>query len=189
MFWLICIITFVIIAGFISFMVYRNKLIQTAREYLQGEYSREMQYRKVRYNWIVDPAQHHVYFSPAENPEIVFSVKVSHDFSINEPREGFKPDNYYMKYFEWLMADYFRDDVVEIFGNEAEISVLYHNQATVSFKMAHGLHDRLSLEEMEALIDKYWLIIDTGSNETEKTNEFTQIVRESGYTPERIIFQ
>jgi hypothetical protein len=55
--------------------------------------------------------------------------------------------------------------------------------------MAYGLHDRLSLEEMEALIDKYWLIIDTSLNKTEKTDEFTQIVKESGYTPERIIFQ
>ncbi len=201
----ICIIIVIIAIGAVSIKIYlsskENKAIQIAQEYLNQKYEQEMQYENVRYSWI-DPSLYHVRFSPVSKPEIIFEVLVYPDLTIPEDRWEFgqskkSADNYYVKYFEYCMEKFLIADVTRLWGDKATVKVLDVNIGGVAFSVSSELNDKITLMEMEPLIDDYWIYV--RMNEivfdelsTEKTAnlifEFIETIKNYDFVPKTIDF-
>ena len=201
MFKVVGIIIVIIAIGTIGFNIYKEKeAIQIAQEYLLEKYEQEMSYLSVWFSW-VDPSLYHVYFFPQNNSELIFEVMVSNDLKepeerINSYGQHFSPDNYYLRYFEWLLAQQFNNSIKKAWGNNAYAQVRVPNHALYSFTVPAELSDELALDEMVALVDDYLILIDTSQelNEANKLHEAEKIliviqsVQQSGYEPENLVF-
>lgn len=178
-----------------------NKAIQIAQEYLNQKYEQEMQYESTRFSWI-DPSLYHVSFSPVSNSEIIFEVIVYPDLTIPEDRWEFgessrSADNYYVKYFEYCMGDYLVADVKRLWDYDATVKVLDITYGGVAFCVSPELDDKMTLAEMEPLINDYWIYIKTGEMTVDDQSleesarrifEFIQIIKNNGFMPETIDF-
>jgi len=83
MVWIICIIVIIVIGFTLFKLLYEKKLIRVAHDYLSEHYSQEMQFKRVTYNWFVDPAQHYVFFSAVDNQDYIVYVRVNHNLSVS----------------------------------------------------------------------------------------------------------
>lgn len=160
-----------------------------------------MQFKSVRYSWI-DPAIYHVTFSPTNLPELSFEVYVQNNMTILP--EGTKefgryyssPDNYYFACFNWKMQRRFQDDVKRIWSEDSFFTVLAMNQGLYGFSVPSAMNDQLSLNEMADLIYDYYFYINTNQtideniklNEAQKIFDFIQVIQESGYKPNHLVF-
>jgi hypothetical protein len=175
------------------------KVIALAQEYLEQKYDQEMDYIRITYPIIEAP--YRVCFSPANNPDLIITVRVRSDMSLRDENIvggiHFMPDDYYMVYFETQMADFFENDIRRIWKDSATTSISISSRAAAaSFRVPAGLNDQLSLWEMEALIEEYLLFVnvDTMLNEDAKVGEaqkifdFIQGVQKSKYNPTRLVF-
>ena len=181
-----------------GFLGNKEKATEIAKEHLVQKYSQEMQCIGARYSWI-DPALYHIYFSPADNSDLVFEVMVQQDFSISEKTNEygyFSADDYYISCFKWKMSTFFRDEINSFWGDEAEIFVNAPNPALYAFKIPAGLDDKMNLHDMAPLIEEYLLIVDIkqlldADNKVDEANKillFIQDVQKSEYQPDRIVF-
>ena len=101
------IIIAVIVAGVITVKYYA---IHVAREYIVQTFEQEMQYKDIWFWW--DEPPYHFRFFPVDNPEIVFEVAVSYNFSVREynyslqNRKKTSSNNYYTMRFQLLMPEF-----------------------------------------------------------------------------------
>lgn len=193
------IIGLVVLSAFSAKYFLEKKAIQVAQGYLLQKYEQEMQYLSIRFSWI-DPALYHVYFSPIDNPDLVFEVIVQQDIRLKESssrgKYDFMPDNYNIAYFEFKMEQVFLNDVNRIWADHAVIRALYPNPALYAFGIPHGFNEKMTLKEMAILFDDYLFIVslDTILDNESKTREasrifdFIQTVQEDGYKPNTIAF-
>ena len=175
------------------------KVIALAQEYLEQKYDQEMQYLGITFPIIEAP--YRVCFSPADNLNLIITVRVKSDISLREEsivgKIHFMPDDYYMAYFELQMAEYFKNDIKMIWGDTANIFVSISSRAAASsFRVPTGLNNQLSLQDKEALIEKYLLFVnvdtmlgeDIKTEEAKKTLNFIQAIQQSGYKPDCLVF-
>ncbi|MDR0380405.1 MAG: hypothetical protein LBH86_00200 [Oscillospiraceae bacterium] len=202
-FLIIGIIILVIVGTTIAVKFYlsakEQKAIQIAQEYLVQKYEQEMRYESVRYSWI-DPAIYHVHFSLVSNPDMAIEVMVQDDLSLREPRSSgdydYMPDNYYIACFEFEMGKYFRPDTKRIWGEGARTHAMFFDPALYAFGVPHGLNNRLTLEDMAALVDDYHLVVrpnvdfedELKMSEADKILDFIQTVQGGLFKPSRISF-
>ena len=180
----------------------KNKAKELALEYVARTYEQEMCFVRVEYIF-GEPTLYYVYFSPENNPDLIFKVMVQKDLTISPEKTNkygnyFRPDNYYIANFEYLMEKEFSSDIQTIWVDGAEIIGRVPNNAVYAFRMPKELSDELALLQMDGLIEEYLLIIDTKhflkDEETEKQDEaerileFINSVKASGYSPQRIVF-
>lgn len=201
----VCIIVSVVIGGTITVKFIQrskeNKAIQIATEYLEQKYEQKMVYQRIRYSWI-DPSLYHVTFSPESHPDISFEVLIQNDLTlrnnIQEFRQTTSPDNYYLKYFEYLMTEFLSDDINRLWNDTASITVLQHNIGLYSFTIPFELNDSMSLQDMESLISNYWIYIQTtealeSSHDFENAAfllyEFFQVLKNNSFSPDVISFK
>ena len=188
----------------------KMQAVQIAKDYLSRQYEQEMQYMSVRYSsGLVGPELYRVYFSPINNPDLVVEVRVFADLSITEPRSyrhqehdsgnyitrDSRQDNYYIVLFQWLAAEYYSNDVKNIWGDNTIIDTSTNNlHGGGSFNMPHGLNDNMSFSEMVELGATFLLkinidlMLDDKQKESERMLEFIKIVQDSGYKPSSIFF-
>lgn len=196
----------VALVGIISVKLYlsslENKAIELAQEYLSQKYDEEMNYESMRFSWI-DPSLYHVRFSPANNPELVFEVLVQQDLTIQGGIREFgqsssSADNYYIKYFEYLMEEYLSDYAKRLWGNEVKVTVLQMNSGLYSFFVPLELNNNVSLKDMEVLLNNYWIYIRTDKaimdeqslvDTSNRIFEFIQIIKNNNFTPETISYK
>lgn len=194
-------ITLLIVVTLVALFLFRwfyreNRAVKMAKEYLKEKYSQPMIYEGVRYP-VVDPAVYHVYFSPSDNREIIFEVLVQADLSIaTTSRENHKivpqsADNYYPQFFGYALMKYLSPDVRKVFGENADINVVT-SSGTYGHYVPEGLNDKLSLDEMENIYDKYriYILIDEIYPDeealrklSEETWEFICMLKEKDYIP------
>jgi hypothetical protein len=187
-----------ILAVKISLLSKENKAIELATEYLNSKYEREMRYESIRFSWI-DPALYHVRFSLVENSDLIFEVLVQQDITIQDGvHENSSADNYYIKYFEYQMEDFLSDDIKRLWGNEADVQVLQMNNSLYSFLMPFELNDTMSLNEMKALLNNYWIYIETKETISDKRSinesayliyQFIQAIRNYEFAPKTISYK
>ena len=151
------------ISGIAAFVIQLNfaeqRAVQLADEYLENKYQNEMVLTDIRFE-LFEPSVYRVGYYPENNPDIVFDVivqgfmYVERDNVVNET-EGYFADNYYLKYFEYLMEEYLATEVERFFGEKADFSVKENTQGLHSYCMHPLLTDDLDIEDMEALINDY----------------------------------
>jgi len=199
----ICSIFGIVVLGVICIKVYENKLIRVAKDYLSQNYSQEMKYVRVDYNWFVDPALHSVFFSPEGTSDLIFRVRISQGFNIREIRNNRRPDNYYLKYFEYSLEKNFENDVNEMWGRETSVRVMISNQWPFGsypngFDVPYGFDINLPLPDMAKLFGHYFIVvlidensrnIESKIDEASRMLKFIQTVQESGYQPESVCFK
>ena len=224
-FLVIGIIMLVVIMGVLSLIHHSNdkekQAFQIAHEYLSRHYEQEMLYLRTRhFSGIVGPELHRVYSSPTNNLDIIFEVIVPPDFNIPEPRSHkfwthsqddndyevvIRSDSYYLRHFEWLVADFFEEEANKTWDGYVNVRVSYSNHPPFAFSVPPGFNDILTLEEMvlfakplenrDSLTGYFHLYVDIDKMlgekkaEAEKIFEFFQAVREIGYEPWHIILQ
>jgi hypothetical protein len=194
----------VIIIGIIIFIIITVTIINYSRAYivaknhLSEKYSFDIKFVDIRFSWI-DPSLYHVYFSPKDNSDLIFSIMVHQNFTISDWTNEygyFSADNYYTAYFEYRMKEFYLNDVKDLFGEKINLIIRVPNHALYAFTTPEELNDTMSLNEMDSLIDEYLIIIDTKRkidedvkfNEANKILEFIHTVQKSGYNPKRIVF-
>lgn len=205
MFSIIGIVVAVAVVGLISVKLYlsskENKAIELAQEYLSQKYDKEMKYESIRFSWI-DPSLYHVSFAPANNPEIVFEVLVQQDLTIQGGIREFgqnssSADNYYIKYFEYLMEEFLSNDAKRLWGDDVKVMVLQMNSGLYSFSVPPELNETMPLTEMEVLLKNYWIYIKTSEitlddrsleESANRIFEFIQVIKNNGFMPETIDF-
>ena len=107
----------IIILGGCRHMIGRQ-ITETAKKYVAETFIQEMQHLRTSITIpIADGASHRVYFSPVDNPELVYLV------AVNLNRITVRGDTYYAAYFEMGMKNRFMVDVLEIWNNDAQLSV------------------------------------------------------------------
>lgn len=106
------------------------------------------------------------------------------------------PDNYYTSYFELEIANYFKNEAINVWGNSVDTYAHIYNPELYGYGIPIGLNDRQSLQDMEALIEEYHLFVKGDSilgeeglfDEAERILRFIQIVQESDYQLISMIF-
>lgn len=195
----LCILALAILSFFMWQEANNRKAVSLAKDYLAQTYDQEMQYQSVRYSWI-DPSLYHVTFSPAAIPELTFEVLVQTNLTIlPEGMQEFGgkrscPDNYYTAYFDWLLSAQLQDPIASLWP-QGTAHVLTADGGIYGFLIPSGLNDTISLSEMAALIDEYYVYVDpneplNASNMQEEAQRILalfQQVQESGYCPTAII--
>lgn len=206
MFIIIGIVVAVAVVGIISVKLYlsskENKAIELAQKYLSQKYDEEMNYESIRFSWI-DPSLYHVSFSPANNPELVFEVLVQQDLTIQGGIREFgqsssSADNYYIKYFEYLMEEFLSDDAKRLWGDDVKVTVLQMNSGLYSFFVPPELNDTMLLKDMEVLLNNYWIYVRTDKvvlddqslvDTSNRIFEFIQIIKNNSFMPETISYK
>ena len=193
-----------ILGIFVVNSIKENRAITLSKNHLEQKYSKEMKFVAIDMggrlvNWIYQ-TPYFVCFTPIDNPEHFITVQVQRNLTISEERTNqyghFFPDNYYTAYFEYLVRDLLGHDVTKTWGEDTNFIVRILNRRASTFLIPEGLNDKMSLLEMDDLIEEYLLIIDTNTiigatNKTIKANkifDFIQTVQNSGCKPERIVF-
>lgn len=193
-------ITLLIVVTLVALFLFRwfyreNRAVKMAKEYLKEKYSQPMIYEGVRYP-VVDPAVYHVYFSPSDNREIIFEVLVQTDLSMDstckiDNENVQSADNYYIQFFRYALMNDLSPDVRKVFGENADVNVVT-SSAFYVYCMPEKLNDKLSLDEMENIYDKYriYILIDEIYPDeealrklSEETWEFICMLKEKDYIP------
>lgn len=126
-----------------------DKAQKVATEYLQNKYSQEMQCVQSRVSCFVDPVLYHIYFSPSNNPEMVFDVVLGVDFALkNDFEHNISADNYLLKMFEKSVRETVEPEVKAVWGDDARVSIMY-NSGLYGFKIPDGLSEYSSDEELQ----------------------------------------
>ena len=194
-------ITLLIVVTLVALFLFRwfyreNRAVKMAKEYLKEKYSQPMIYKGVRFS-VVDTSVYHVYFSPSDNREIIFEVIIQADLSIASTRQDNhkivpqSADNYYIQFFKNALMKYLSSDVRKVFGENADINVVT-SSGSYGYYIPEGLNDKLSLDEMENIYDKYriYILIDEIYPDeealrklSEETWEFICMLKEKDYIP------
>lgn len=194
---IVFVLIIVIMLTTISIFNYSRAYI-VAKNYLLQKYSQDIKFISIRYSWI-EPSLYYVYFSPKDNPRLVFSVMVQQNFTASDKTNEygyFSADNYYITFFEYQMKNFYLDKIINLWGEKINLIIRVPNSALYAFKMPSELNNAISLNDMEHLIEEYLIILDTKQgidkdikfDEAYKIFEFIQTVQESGYDPKRIVF-
>ena len=146
----------------------------------------------------IEPGSYHVTFSSSKTPEVEFEVIVPDSLTLPErvwdfSGSDFSADNYYHKYFEYRMKEYLAADVNRLWeGATVRVSIMKNGRY---FTNTPELNDTMTLEEIETLIDNYWIVVRVDDNPLDnkslkvlpnKIFDFIQIINNEGFTPEGI---
>jgi len=176
-----------------------KKAISIAQEYLNQKYDQEMVYKDIR-KAPIDPGFYYITFLSTKPPEIEFEVVVYDSLTIPEKARDFgsgdiSADNYYLKVFEYLMNEHLDADVNHLWGGSVTVHVRTESGGLVA--ISSELNDNMPLDEMESIIDGYWITITEHDTSLENKSlevlakelfDFIQIVNNEGFTPECITY-
>ena len=195
--WVFIVLTVAIVLPLRTFLLYRElKVVSLAKDYLSQKYEQKMKYEGMWRSWI-GRSVYHVYFSPADKPDLDFEVLVQQNFTINDKIREFGKsgcaDNYYVKYFEYKMEELLGEYAKELWGDDIKLNVTQLESGLYSFHIPEGLNDSLSAEEAEPFAGKYSigvktdkLTLDEQGLETSAKQifEFVQVIKSDGFNPE-----
>ena len=200
-------ITVIIISMIIAILggynLNKYQVIQAAKNHLAQKYTQEMRYLSFEYSWFFNSSCYYIFFSTVNEPNLDFHVRVhvQRDFKLSkytiEEGEYFSVDDYYIAYSEYLMKEYFENDIKELWDSSADIEVRVQSSALYSSPVSTELNEQMPLEEIIPLIDEYRFLVnvmdclldaDTRVDEADKIFRFIKKVQESPYKPDRIVF-
>lgn len=152
-----------------------DKAEMVATEYLQNKYSQEMQCVRGKVSCIVDPVLYHIYFSPTNNPEMIFEVVLDTDFVLkNDSEHSISADNYLLKMFEMAVRENVEPEIKAAWGDEAKVSIMY-NSGLYGFKVPDGLSEYSSEEELQNGIPHDVVVYIDKEMSDEGTDEYLKI--------------
>jgi len=178
-----------------------RQVTETAKKYVAEIFIQEMQHLRTSITIpIADGASHRVYFSPVDNPELIYLVAVNLD------RITVRGDTYYAANFEMSMENRFMVDVLEIWSNDAQLSVsvrgnrdefktpenfnpkepiteTFEQMAEVFYNSSFENHNLIFTIETKRILND-----ESKDEEAERILAFIQTMQKSIFRPRMIIF-
>ena len=173
------------------YSVKEKKAIQLAQNYLAQKYTQEMRFLNVRLPLTLDGAYYHVYFSPINNPDLIFEVGVWPNLTLL-----ISTDDYYLRFVSLNIEKAFQNDVHKVWDVSADIYIYANYSIRYSYEIPIELNEQMDAVEIAPFLD-YEFGIDTNRSlendskgeEAQKMFELIQIVQASNYTPTEIYFR
>ena len=181
----------------------KQKAADIAKDYLEENYTQEMEYIKVEYpliNWFALP--YTVYFSPVNNADLVFEVAVPSSSGrlkreYDESKDYYySPDNYLLVYFKYWARIPIRNFASDIWGVDANAYAGTRGlDFNGGFKIPIGLEEDMAVDEMLNYLD-YVASISTGElldkssmlEEAERILEMIEFIKEREELPTEVLF-
>lgn len=191
---IIVLITFLVIFLIGLILIYypafphnKNKAREIAVEYVDEKFEQQMSCLGVNVS-IWETVMYSVYFSPKNDPDLIFEVMLSQDFELPD-----HPDNYILKYYEKEMKQRLEPVVASIWP-EASI-LLVDDQPLLGFRIDDGLDENSTFEDIQEKVSyALWVNMNTDMKTSEVQTEAARIyelikkIQEEEYTFEEISF-
>jgi hypothetical protein len=172
-----------------------------AEDYIQKKYTRKMKYVSVNSTGpFIDLSYYSVFFSPLDEPEIIFEVIIPWD--LTEPTERtnkygyFVPDNYLLRLFSFDAKKMLDEKIQNIWGSvKTSVYVPVKDSRGYSFQVPIEINEQMEPKDMEPYL-KYDFFINVDllfsglliEKEAVSILDAFLIIKKAGYKPNEIIF-
>lgn len=173
----------------------KQQAAEMAQTYLDNRYEQKMQLDHVIYRALGDPARYVVFFTPENQPDLLFNVIVQDELTIlgeglYEFGKSTCPDNYLLQYFTYHLEQEIDPDILQIWGEDASFKINVEDNGLYSHTAYPGIFENMTVQEMDPLINYGYIIIpnlvlDQTSMEAEAQNIFSllQLARKRALHP------
>lgn len=165
----------------------KNKAREIAVEYVNENFEQQMNCLGVNVS-IWETVMYSIYFSPENDPDLIFEVMLSGNFELPD-----HPDNFILKYYQKEMKQRLEPVVASIWP-EASI-LLVDDQPLLGFRIADGLDENSTFEDIQGKVSySLWVNMNTDMKTSEVQTEAARIyeliknMQEKEYTFEEISF-
>lgn len=171
-----------------------------AQNYLERRYEQKMQPDHVIYRILGDPALYVAFFTPENQPDLLFDVIVQDNLTIMDDGlyefgKSTRPDNYLLQYYKYYAEQEIRPDIEEIWGNSVQFQISIEDNGFYSHSFYPGIWGNMTILEMAPFLKYEYIIVpgqvlDQASREAEGQRIFTfiQMIQESAFQPKDIVF-